>query len=67
MDVAHDRPNDAKYMYSQDDIFSLSTMNDNITQQRDKHLIMPLPLVPNNKSSALTRLDHLKRDKQYKD
>ncbi|KAK3102368.1 hypothetical protein FSP39_010852 [Pinctada imbricata] len=73
-DFAHDHPNDVKY--SQDDIRFLNILDESIEQQENKHLIMPLPFkerpsLPNNKSSALLRLDHLKRkfvrDKRYKD
>ncbi|XP_062614169.1 uncharacterized protein LOC134275907 [Saccostrea cucullata] len=63
-DFAHDKNEYIKI--SQDDIAFLNFMKENIQQHEDKHLEMPLPFkerpsLPNNKSLALIRLDHLKR------
>ncbi|XP_062600914.1 uncharacterized protein LOC134262527 [Saccostrea cucullata] len=63
-DFAHDKNEDIKI--SQDDIAFLNFMKENIQQHEDKHLEMPLPFkerpsLPNNKSLALIRLNHLKR------
>ncbi|XP_078321623.1 uncharacterized protein LOC111100747 [Crassostrea virginica] len=63
-DFAHDKNEDVKI--SQDDLAFLNFMEQNIRQQEDMHLEMPLPFkerptLPNNKSLALIRLNHLKR------
>lgn len=64
MDFAHDSPPDVKV--AQEDVVFLKIMNENVYQRDDEHVEMPLPfkerpVLPNNKSIALTRLSHLKR------
>ncbi|KAL4217997.1 hypothetical protein ACF0H5_022735 [Mactra antiquata] len=63
-DFVHDAVNDVKV--SQDDITFLKIMENNVYQRNDKHLELPLPfkerpVLPDNRSLALTRLSHLKR------
>lgn len=62
-DFAHDKNEDVKIY--QEDIAFLNCMEQNILWKEDKHLEMPLPfkarpILPNNKSLALIRLDQPK-------
>lgn len=63
-DFAHYRNENVKI--SQEDIAFLNCMEQDIHWKEDKHFEMPLPfkgrpILPNNKTLALIRLDHLKR------
>lgn len=63
-DFVNDSADDLKV--SQNDMQFIKIMEENIVQRPDKHLEMPLPfkerpVVPDNKSYALKRLEHLKR------
>jgi hypothetical protein len=63
-DFEHDKREDVKF--SQEDIQFLNIMENTINERDDNHLEMPLPFkerpaLPNNKTLALLRLNHLKR------
>jgi len=71
-DFALDSSHDVKV--SQEDVTFLQILRENVVQQTDNHLEMPLPfmdgrpVLPNNKGAAMVRLSHLKRKlTRYKD